>query len=417
MAERSQLLADPTTDAGMRSGAGVLPFERWMVRRMLEREHCPPLRVTLWNGETIASGDGPAIVRIVLHDRGSLYRLAMDPEFQFGELYSSGRMDVEGDLVGFLEALYRVQSFDGTFATRSASRFRKLPLNSLSRARANAGHHYDLGNDFYRLWLDESMVYTCAYFPRTDVSLEAAQEAKMEHVCRKVCLRLGETVVEAGCGWGSLALYMARRYGVHVKAFNVSHEQIMLARERATAAGLGSQVEFIEDDYRNISGKFDAFVSVGMLEHVGPRHYREFGAIVNRCLTPSGRGLIHSIGRPRPMPVDSWTTTHIFPGAYVPSLGEMMDIFESNALVALDVENLRPHYAETLRHWLERFERQRDRVREMFDERFVRMWRMYLAGSRAAFLTGWMQLFQVTFSRVTNDHVPFTREHLYRHGE
>ena len=417
MTGRSEMFTESTADVGVRRGAGVLPFERWVVRRMLGRAHAPPVQVTFWNGETVVGGDRPAMARIVLHDRGSLYRLAVDPEYQFGELYSSGRIDVEGDLVGFLEALYRAQLCDGTFAARSAGLFRRLPLNSLSRARANARHHYDLGNEFYRLWLDDNMVYTCAYFPRPDVSLEAAQEAKMEHVCRKLRLRRGETVAEAGCGWGSLALYMARHYGVNVKAFNVSRQQILMARERARAAGIGSQVEFVEDDYRNITGKFDAFVSVGMLEHVGPRHYRELGAIINRCLTPSGRGLIHSIGRPRPMPVDSWTTANIFPGAYVPSLGEMTGIFESNALVVLDVENLRLHYAATLRHWLDRFERRRDRVREMFDERFVRMWRMYLSGSIAAFLTGWMQLFQVTFSRVTNDDVPLTREHLYRHGE
>jgi len=404
---RFGLTAGPRAEAAQ---PAVLAPERWLVHRVLERMRRPPVGIRLWNGEEVAAGEAAAVARVVLRDRGALYRLLLDPEFQFGELYSDGRIEVEGDLVALLEEVNRRQLSGG----RAAAGLRRGPLNTLSRARANARHHYDIGNAFYRLWLDEAMAYTCAYFPREGLSLEDAQAAKMELVCRKVRLSAGETVVEAGCGWGGLALYMARRYGVRVKAFNVSREQVAFARERAAAEGLIAQVEFIEDDYRNIAGRFDAFVSVGMLEHVGRRHYRELGAVIDRCLSPSGRGLIHTIGRHRPTPVDAWTRARIFPGAYAPSLGEMAGIFEPSGLVVLDVENLRLHYAATLRHWLERFERSRDRVRAMFDERFVRMWRLYLSASIAAFTTGWLQLFQVAFGRVTDNGVPMTREHLYR---
>ena len=245
--------------------------------------------------------------------------------------------------------------------------------------------------------IPENLRYLCSFYP------------SISHVCRKLGLAPGQTVVEAGCGWGSLALHMARHHGVRVKAYNICHQQILLARERAKAEGLDGRVEFIEDDYRNVAGRFDAFVSVGMLEHVGPEHYRELGGVIDRCLTPSGRGLIHSIGRNRPVRPNSWIVARIFPGGYTPTLREMADIFEPWSFSVLDVENLRLHYAFTLRHWLDRFEAHEEQVRRMFDETFVRMWRLYLASSLAAFTTGWMQLFQIVFARSMNNDLPLTR--------
>jgi cyclopropane-fatty-acyl-phospholipid synthase len=199
-----------------------------------------------------------------------------------------------------------------------------------------------------------------------------------------------------------------------VRAFNLSREQIAHARRRAAAEGLAGQVEFVEDDYRNIAGRHDAFVSVGMLEHVGPDHYQELGGLIDRCLTERGRGLIHSIGRNRAMPMNGWIEKRIFPGAYPPSLREMMEIFEPWDFSVLDVENLRLHYARTLEHWLARFESAADEVRRMFDERFVRTWRLYLAGSVAGFTSGQMQLFQVLFARAGNNDIPLTRSDIYR---
>ena len=254
------------------------------------------------------------------------------------------------------------------------------------------------------------MVYTCAYFPTPDTSLEDAQTAKLDLVCRKLWLQPGETVVEAGCGWGALALHMARHYGVTVKAYNVSREQIRTARERAKAAGLDGRVEFIDDDYRAIRGQFDVFASVGMLEHVGLRNYRCLGEVIDRCLRPGGRGLIHSIGRDEAGPLNSWIEKRIFPGAYAPCLREMMQVLEPRRFSVLDVENLRLHYALTLQHWLDRFEAASSRVAEMFDEGFVRAWRLYLAGSLAGFRTGTLQLFQVLFARHASNDIPWTRK-------
>jgi cyclopropane-fatty-acyl-phospholipid synthase len=258
------------------------------------------------------------------------------------------------------------------------------------------------------------MVYTCAYFPTREATLEQAQLAKMEHVCRKLALAPGERVVEAGCGWGALALYMARHHGVSVRSFNISREQIELARQQARREGLEDRVEFVEDDYRNISGHYDAFISVGMLEHVGRDHYGDLGRVINRCLPEHGRGLVHSLGRNRPRQFNAWMGKYIFPGAHIPSLREMLEILEPHDLSVLDVENLRLHYAETTRQWLERFERSADRVATMFDERFVRAWRLYLASSTASFSTGSLQLFQVLFARGRHNDIPWTRAHLYR---
>jgi cyclopropane-fatty-acyl-phospholipid synthase len=206
---------------------------------------------------------------------------------------------------------------------------------------------------------------------------------------------------------------MARKYGVHVKAYNISREQTAFAQQRAAAEGLDRQVQFVEADWRKIEGRFDAFVSVGMLEHVGPENYRELGQVIQRSLKSDGLGLIHTIGRNSSQPVDAWAERRIFPGSFVPTLAEMMDIFEAGSFSVLDVENLRLHYARTLEHWLDRFDQHLETIRDMFDERFVRMWRLYLAASIATFESGRMQLFQVVFSNSQNNQIPRTREYIY----
>ncbi|MCX5660797.1 MAG: cyclopropane-fatty-acyl-phospholipid synthase [Planctomycetota bacterium] len=401
-------------------GAGVLGVERRLAQRMLRYLHNPPIRVVMWNGESIAppgnpdNPDAPPVARVVLRDRAAFYRLLSNPDREFGELYSAGRLVIEGDLLACIEAVYRSMTAGGSFRDHVPGRLHRVGANTLGRSRAHIHRHYDIGNDFYRLWLDEAMVYTCAYFAEPDMTLGAAQQAKMEHVCRKLRLRPGQSVIEAGCGWGALAIHMAQHHGVHVRAFNISHEQLVFARARAHDLGLDDRVEFIEDDYRNIAGRCDAFVSVGMLEHVGPSDYQTLGRVVDGCLSETGLALIHSIGRNRPMRMNPWIASCIFPGGYTPALSEMTQIFEPAGFSVLDVENLRLHYALTLRNWLDRYEQSADRVRWMFDDRFVRMWRLYLAGSLAAFTTGWMQLFQVVFTRWSNNEIPMTRADLYR---
>ena len=388
-------------------------LEARLLRGLLRSMGTPAFRVTLWNGEQVGDDPNPLVPHLLIHRRSALYRLLLDPALHFGDAYAAGEVDIEGSLVDFVESCYRGEAHSRRLLLKAYGRT-YARRNPPGRSRHNVHHHYDIGNAFYRLWLDEQLLYTCAYFPDPAMTLEQAQLAKMDHVCRKLRLRPGESVVEAGCGWGALALHMARRYGVRVRAFNLSREQIAYARQRAAAEGLAGRVEFVEDDYRNIDGRHDAFVSVGMLEHVGPDHYRELGGVVDHCLAERGRGLIHTIGRNRPMPMNGWIEKRIFPGAYPPSLREMMEIFEPWEFSVLDVENLRLHYARTLEHWLARFERSADEVRRMFDERFVRTWRLYLSGSVAGFTSGQMQLFQVLFARAGNNDIPLTRSDIYR---
>lgn len=405
------------TTASMPTEQRATGFDRALARGLLDALGAPPIAVVLWSGEETAIHPSPAM-RLRVSSRAALYRLVRNPELHFGDLYSAGHIEVEGDLVNFLETAYRgvnLQMRRSRFARLRARLTNRPRTNSLEDARDNIHHHYDLGNDFYRLWLDEAaMQYTCAYFPDPSMMLEQAQLAKLDHLARKLRLMPGERVVEAGCGWGGLARHFAKHYGVTVRAYNISREQVAYARDKAREEGLEGRVEYVLDDYRNIEGEYDVFVSIGMLEHVGGENYGGLGDIIDRCLTDRGRGLIHTIGRNQPGKMNAWVEKRIFPGAYPPTLGEMREIFEPHELSVLDVENLRLHYALTLEHWLQRFERHEAGVERMFDKFFVRAWRLYLAGSKAAFTTGSLQLFQVLFARDADNDLPWSRAHLYR---
>ncbi|WP_148864361.1 SAM-dependent methyltransferase [Marinobacter fonticola] len=392
-------------------------WERKLLQKLLKLAGGPPVQFELWDGSQIRlDGTSPRFT-LGLTDPKALYQLMGNPNLAFGDLYSSGRLQVEGDLPELLHLLYRsihrarekwpywLERLWANHAPRSTG---------VSEARQNINHHYDLGNEFYRLWLDKAqMQYTCAYYETEDLTLEQAQLAKLEHVCRKLQLKPGQTVVEAGCGWGGLARYMARHYGVKVHAYNISREQLAFAREEAKRQELDHLIDYVEDDYRNIDGQYDAFVSIGMLEHVGKNHYGDMSEVVRRALKPEGLALLHSIGRNRPMKMNAWIEKRIFPGAYPPSIAEFMALCENGGFSVLDVENLRLHYAHTLEHWKERFEENVEHVTQMYDEHFTRAWRMYLSGSIAAFKASSLQLFQVVLTHGENNQVPRNRKHLY----
>ncbi len=393
------------------------PLDHLTAQKILQFIGHPAVRMILWDGTTVSPHIPDPLATLHFHDRAALYLTLLQPETYWGDLYSEGRVEVDGDLVGLLHAVYQGLPRAGErawFNRMNRIMGHRRIRNTFRKSMDNVHHHYDIGNDFYRLWLDqEAMQYTCAYFPDRSMTLEQAQLAKMSHVCRKLQLKPGDQVVEAGCGWGGFALYMAKNHKVNVKAYNISQEQVAYAREKAAAEGLADRVEYLQDDYRNISGEYDVFVSVGMLEHVGPKDYPVLGQVIDRCLKPGGRGLIHSIGRNYPRPINAWIERRIFPGAYPPTLREMMDIFETNRFSVLDVENLRLHYAQTLDAWLRRYEMHAERVKEMMDEKFVRTWRLYLAGSQAAFTAGQLQLFQLLFAREDDNHIPWSRDHQY----
>jgi cyclopropane-fatty-acyl-phospholipid synthase len=398
----------PPADQARRDPRGL---DRWLVAQITRKLGRSPVQVALWNDPDVPPKDGDVVVRI--QDRQALFQLVSNPNLHFGDLYSAGRIEVRGDLLTLLQVAYRYGADHNSLGSMLVRGGRRIAPD-LSESKRNIHHHYDIGNQFYKLWLDrEALQYTCAYYADPSMTIEQAQQAKMHHVARKLRLKGGERVVEAGSGWGGFAIFMAKNYGVHVRSFNISREQVSYARSWAGREGLLDRVEFVEDDYRNLKGTYDVFVSIGMLEHVGAGNYRELGALMSRALTPEGRGLVHSIGRDRPAPLNPWIDKRIFPGAYPPTLREMMDLFEPHDLSVLDVENIRLHYAKTLEHWLERYEQNVDAVRAMFDETFVRAWRLYLVGSIAAFLTGKLQLFQVLYARSGANNVPWTRAHVY----
>lgn len=393
-------------------------YERWLIAKLLRMTGSPPIRFQLWNGELVEPEGTSAKFTIRLNDHKALLTLVTNPNLAFGDLYSAGRLQVDGDLPDLMEALYRsIHQVRQQWPKWLEALWRDHNPRStgLSEARENIHHHYDLGNDFYRLWLDNAeMQYTCAYFESCDITLEQAQLAKLEHVCRKLRLKPGMTVAEAGCGWGGLSRYMAREYGVKVHAYNISREQLAYARAEAKRQNLDHLIEYIEDDYRNIDGQYDAFVSIGMLEHVGKAHFPAMSELIRRVLKPNGLALLHSIGRNSPMLMNAWIEKRIFPGAYPPSISEFMGICEKGEFSVLDVENLRLHYVQTLDHWIERFQSHREQVTDMYDEHFARAWEMYLAGSIAAFRAGSLQLFQVVFTHGDNNELPQNRRDLYQ---
>lgn len=392
-------------------------YERWLIAKLMRMAGSPPIRFRLWNGDVVEPEQGQARFTLHLKDHKALYSLVANPNLAFGDLYSAGRLEIDGDLPDLMESLYRsVHAARQKWPRWLDALWRNHNPRStgISEAKENIHHHYDLGNDFYQLWLDQAeMQYTCAYYESANKTLEQAQLAKLEHVCRKLRLKPGMTVVEAGCGWGGLARYMARNYGVKVHSYNISREQLAYAQSEAERQGLDRLITYVEDDYRNITGQYDAFVSIGMLEHVGKENYPALSELIKRCLKPNGIALLHSIGRNRPMLMNAWIEKRIFPGAYPPSIGEFMTICEQSDFSVLDVENLRLHYAQTLNHWTERFEARADDVTAMYDEHFTRAWRLYLAGSVAAFRAGSLQLFQVVFTHGDNNDLPKTRQDLY----
>lgn len=391
-------------------------FDRSLILWIMNRIGNPRISIRLWNGDEFPVTDARPVGCMEFRERRAVLELLRSPSVGFGDCYTEGLIEIHGDMLAFaneVTAAITNKKDSGYYGPKIRSLLYALRVNSLDRSRHNVRHHYDLGNDFYKLWLDERMVYTCAYYDTPAATLAEAQVAKLDHVCRKLNLQPGQKVIEAGCGWGALAIHMAEHYGVDVIAYNNSSEQVAFARERAAAKNLNGRVIFVEDDYRKVDERCDAFVSVGMLEHVGLANFRTLGALIKRCLKPEGFGLIHSIGRSFPDRTDPWIVKQIFPGGHIPSLSEMMRVFEPQKFSVLDVENLRPHYARTCASWLENFEAVADKVADMYDEEFVRMWRLYLAGSSAGFQSGTLQLYQVLFAPRGNNEVPWTREYQY----
>lgn len=380
------------------------------------------LEVTLWDGRKMRFGDGTGTpVRVTFPDPGAIPRMLANPELCIPEAYVDGKLIIENDDLEGLLALAISNTTAGNRSlwqkmlvrVRHAARFVRQN-NPVGRAQRNVAHHYDLSGELYDLFLDTDKQYSCAYFLTPDDSLEQAQAQKKAHIAGKLLLEPGMRVLDIGCGWGGMALTLARDYGARVLGVTLSAEQHKVATARIERAGLQDRVEIRLADYRTIDDTFDRIVSVGMFEHVGAPRYNEYFGHVHGKLTPDGIALIHTIGRMQPPGfTHPWIEKYIFPGGYVPAMSEAMAAIEKQGLWATDVEVWRLHYAETLRHWEDRFSAQRDRVLELYDERFFRLWRFYLVASKMTFRHGRQCVFQFQLAR-DQEAVPLTRDYLYR---
>ena len=365
-------------------------------------------------------------VAIRLADAKVARDILLDMRLGFGEAYMDGRVLIErGDVMQLVTLLRGNNRWEDGRRLASPSPTRKLVrrvghlLHSFNRpdsSRKNVAHHYDIGNALYRLMLDaEHMQYSCAYWLRPDMTLAEAQEAKLAHIAAKLALRPGMRVLDIGCGWGGMAIFLARHAQVEVLGITLSEEQLALARERATAAGVADRVRFELIDYRELAksgSKFDRIVSVGMFEHVGRPQFEVFFRACATMLQPAGTMLLHTIGRMgAPGRTDAFTDKWIFPGGYIPAMSETVAASEKVRLIATDVEVLRRHYAPTIREWYSRCMEHREEIVRLYDERFFRMWTFYLAGATAAFESGSMCNFQIQYT-LDRDALPLTRDYI-----
>jgi len=373
--------------------------------------------VRFWDGMTEMYGNGVPVFILAFNTKAAAKHMLSRGPLGFGEEYVAGNIDVSGDL----QQLIRLgidpcfQDMKISLKTRAAVLLQHVTsLNTLKRSPGNIAHHYDLGNDFYKQYLDESMTYSCAYFRNDNDTLEQAQQQKYEHICRKLQLKEGETLIDIGCGWGGMLLYAAHHYGAKGVGCTLSQHQTEYARDRVAHEGLEKKINILCEDYRNIKGQFDKFVSIGMFEHVGKGFIPTFMEKTRSLLKPGGTGLLHTIGKESNTPGDAWTKKYIFPGSYIPTLDRVIGAMGKRGIVPIDIENLRLHYASTLDEWGKLFEVNVHKIEKMFDKRFVRMWRMFINGSAATFRWGDIRLYQILFTNGLNNSLPMTREHLYR---
>jgi cyclopropane-fatty-acyl-phospholipid synthase len=394
-------------------------FNRFM-HRLIREGH---LAVTVGGhrGTVFGNGVGPQ-VKVRIKDASTVRRLVLDPELAVGESYVDGSLSIEGDdLHGLLQIIISNagQTRSLPLTARIMARLRHIrrgldQSNAESGARRNVAHHYDLTPAIYDLFLDADRQYSCAYFADGITSLDAAQAAKKAHIARKLLVSPGMRVLDIGCGWGGLALTLARDHGARVTGITLSQEQLVIARDRAKREGLSDLVSFELTDYRAVTGRYDRIVSVGMFEHVGAPNFGTFFNVVRDHLTEDGVALIHTINRTAPpTATNPWIARYIFPGGYVPSLSEVAVAIQDTGLRIGDIECLRLHYAMTLRCWFDRFSAKADVATTLKDARFVRMWRYYLVAAEQTFRYGPQDVFQFQLCHRA-DAVPITRDYLYQ---
>jgi cyclopropane-fatty-acyl-phospholipid synthase len=375
-----------------------------------------PFSFELWDGEVIEYGDKPKTTLLI--KSAKVPKQMFSKGFLgFGEAYVAGDLEVEGDLQELLRLGLIVQFDEKAFSLLQKIQllpFRLKTMDTAGRARGNIAYHYDLTQEFFSLFLDESLTYSCGYFKNEDDSLDQAQRNKYDHIARKLMLSPADTLIDIGCGWGGMLLRSAAKYGIRGVGVTLSSNQSRYGSQRIEELGLGERIEVKLQDYRQITGKFDKFVSIGMFEHVGKRFIPVYMRKVAGLLKKGGVGLLHTIAKEVESATDAWMIRYIFPGGYIPSLPETIREMARAGLCVLEIEGLRLHYARTLDCWIANFERNIGKIRKMFDERFVRMWRLYLNASSAGFKYNGTRLYQILFSNGLNNDLPMVRDYMYR---
>ncbi|MCK9295089.1 MAG: cyclopropane-fatty-acyl-phospholipid synthase family protein [Desulfobulbaceae bacterium] len=370
-------------------------------------------KAVFWDGSSLRFGSGQDFT-IHFKTKEALKSLFADVSMGFGEGYMNGDIEVEGDLRQVTLLAYQTQPLQAV-TMRVLYNLAMLHLkqrNTLRRDKTHIASHYDIGDDFYRLWLDRKMIYSCAYFKNETDSLEQAQEEKIKLCCRKLRLHERENLLDIGCGWGGLLLAAAEKFGIRGTGITLSRNQEKCGNARIRKRGLQDRLKIEYLDYRDLEKlgqRFDKIVSIGMFEHVGKKNINDFFATARQVLKPRGLFLLHTIGKVVEEPTNTWIKKYIFPGCHIPDLASICKGALQNGLIFIDCEDLRVHYGRTLDEWLTRFEEHSTEVRRMFDERFVRMWRFYLAGCSSSFWHGKMHIFQLLFSAGTRNDLPLTR--------
>jgi len=371
--------------------------------------------VKFWDGDEVKVGENEPLFKIILKKPIPKKDILTSTTLAFGEAYMNGDLEVEGD---FSLMLNTVLKYKDKFTTD----FKGLPkifsnLTSTKKQKEEVTYHYDIGNDFYKLWLDDTLSYSCAYFKNENESLGEAQLNKIHHLLKKLNLREGITLLDIGCGWGALLIEAAKLYKIKGLGITLSEEQFKAFKERIEKENLQDYLQVKLMDYRELEKSgllFDRVVSVGMLEHVGRSNYDLFMKCVSKVLKKEGVFVLHYISGLYESEGDAWIKKYIFPGGVIPTLREIISLSADYKFYTVDVESLRMHYYKTLLKWADNFEKNTDKVREMFDEKFVRMWRMYLYSCAACFYTGVIDLHQIVFTKGVNNSLPLTREYLYK---
>ncbi len=391
-----------------------MDIDKMFYKALFKNLFSDPVEIKFWDGSSEKYSKEESKFKIIFNEPIPKSDIIKNPSLTLGEAYMTKKIDIEGSVQDVIESLYNNKKSFLSNSDKYGKLLRKAS-NNIKNSKDNVRFHYDIGNDFYRLWLDDTMTYSCAYFKTPDDSLTQAQKNKVEHILRKLDLKEGETLLDIGCGWGELIISAAKEYKVKATGITLSSEQFAKVNERIENEKLDDLVEVKLIDYRELKdNKFDKIVSVGMLEHVGKEHISEYFSTIDNLLSDKGLSLLHCITSATVGGNNTWIDKYIFPGGYVPSISELISSMADKKFSIIDVENLRLHYGRTLEHWARNFEKALPEIRKTKDEAFIRMWRLYLNSCAASFNCGNIHIHQFLFSKGTNNELHWTRDYMYK---